>query len=354
MSEFSPQTSAEQPVDPGHFAAATRYLRVATRPRWLEFTLLFVPPVVLLAFPDRLLLATEIAILALFALSLDLILGYAGIVSLGHAAFFGFGAYMAGLLASAGWTEPLSGLIAAGIGSAILGFATSFLVLRGADLGRLMVTLGVAMVLGEVANRAAWLTGGADGLVGISMAPVFGLFEFDLFGRTGFLYAALVLIGLLALARHLMATRFGLRLRAIKGNRLRAQTLGVDVERDLVTIYTLAAAYAGIAGGLLAQTTQFVSLDVLEFHRSAEVLLVLIIGGAGYLYGGLLGAVVFRLMQDWLAVLTPQYWLFWLGLLLVTLVLVSRNGLRGMLERLALAGRFRSRRPTNPGHRGVR
>jgi branched-chain amino acid transport system permease protein len=349
MSEIPRQPSAEQPGDPGHLAAATRYLRDVTRPRCVEFTLLVVPPVVLLAFPDRLLLATEIAILALFALSLDLILGYAGIVSLGHAAFFGFGAYTAGLLASAGWTEPLSGLLAAGHGSACLGFATSFLVLRGADLGRLMVTLGVAMVLGEIANRAAWLTGGADGLVGISMAPVFGLFEFDIFGRTGFLNAAIALLFLLALARLLMATRFGLRLRAIKGNRLRAQALGVNVERDLVTIYTLAAAYAGIAGGLLAQTTQFVSLDVLEFHRSAEVLLVLIIGGAGYLYGGLLGAVVFRLMQDWLAGLTPQYWLFWLGLLLVTLVLVSRNGLRGLLEQLTLAGRAQSRRRAGAG-----
>ncbi|NNM71386.1 branched-chain amino acid ABC transporter permease [Enterovirga sp. DB1703] len=296
---------------------------------------------------DKHLLVSEIAILALFALSLDLILGYAGIVSLGHAAFLGLGAYVAGLLAKHGAGEPLLGLVAAAAAAALAGFATSFLVLRGADLTRLMVTLGVALVFGEIANQAAWLTGGADGLQGITMGPVLGLFEFDIFGRTAHAYTLVVLFILFLLARRVVHSPFGLSIMAIRDNPLRARAVGVPVNRRLVAIYTMAAAYAGVAGALLAQTTQFVSLDVLEFHRSADLILVLVIGGAGYLYGGLIGAVVFKLLQDAFATLTPQYWLFWIGLILVVLVLVGRerislhaHGVLGRIfGRLGLPGR---------------
>ncbi len=279
----------------------------------------------LVLFPTRHLILNEIAILALFAVSLDLILGFAGIVSLGHAAFFGFGAYVAGLLAKHVVGDPLLGLVVAGVGSAVLGFATSFLVLRGSDLTRLMVTLGVALVLGEIANQAAWLTGGADGLQGIVMSPILGLFEFDLFGQTAYAYSLTVLFLLFFLARRIVNSPFGVSLRAIRDNPLRAAGIGIPVNRRLIAIYTVSAAFAGIAGALLAQTTQFVSLDVLEFHRSADVLLVLVIGGTGYLYGGVIGAVLFRLVQDLLAGLTPQYWHFWIGLILVILVLVGRE-----------------------------
>jgi branched-chain amino acid transport system permease protein len=275
--------------------------------------------------PSRHLILNEIAILALFALSLDLILGYAGIVSLGHAAFFGFGAYAAGLFAKLAWGDPLAGLLVAIALSAFLGFLTSFLVLRGSDLTRLMVTLGVALVLGEIANQAAWLTGGADGLQGISMKPLLGYFEFDLFGTTAYAYSLTVLFALFALARRIVSSPFGASLRTIRDNPLRAAAIGVPVNRRLIAIYTVAAAYAGAAGALLAQTTQFVSLDVLEFHRSADVLLVLVIGGTGYLYGGIIGAVLFRLVQDALAGLTPHYWHFWVGLILVVVVLIGRE-----------------------------
>jgi branched-chain amino acid transport system permease protein len=292
--------------------------------------------------PDKHLLASEIAILALFALSLDLILGYAGIVSLGHAAFLGLGAYAAGLLAKHVVAEPVVGLLVAGAAAGLVGFVTSFLVLRGADLTRLMVTLGVALVFGEIANQASGLTGGADGLQGISMGPILGLFEFDIFGRTAHLYTLAVLFGLFLVARRVVRSPFGLSVTAIRDNSLRARAVGVPVNRRLVAIYTLSAAYAGIAGALLAQTTQFVSLDVLEFHRSADLILVLVIGGAGYLYGGLVGAVVFKLLQDAFATLTPQYWLFWIGLILVILVLVGRERItlhtHGVLGRVF--GRF--------------
>lgn len=277
--------------------------------------------------PERHLILNEIAIIGLFALSLDLILGYAGIVSLGHAAFFGLGAYTAGLLAKHGMGDPLLGLGAAMSSAAILGFVTSFLVLRGADLTKLMVTLGVALLLGEVANQASWLTGGADGLQGIAMGPVLGLFDFDIFGTTAYAYSLSVTFLLFVIARRIVVSPFGLSLRAVRDNPLRARAIGIPVDRRLVSIYTLAAAYAGAAGALLAQTTQFVSLDVLAFHRSADVLLVLVIGGVGYLYGGLIGAVLFKVLQDVLSSWTPQYWQFWIGLILVVLVLAGRERL---------------------------
>jgi len=293
----------------------------------------------LFLLPERHLILNEIAIVGLFAVSLDLILGYAGIVSLGHAAFFGLGAYTAGLLAKNVTGDPLLGLVAGGLAAAALGFVTSFLVLRGADLTRLMVTLGVALVLAEVANQASWLTGGADGLQGITMGPVLGLFEFDIFGTVAYAYSLAVLFVLFVVARRIVASPFGLSLRAIRDNSLRARAVGIAVNRRLVAIYTIAAFYAGCAGALLAQTTQFVSLDVIAFHRSADVLLVLVIGGVGYLYGGLLGAILFKVLQDLLSGWTPQYWQFWIGLILVVLVLAGRERMtervRGLWSRAA-------------------
>ncbi|HEU5293342.1 MAG TPA: branched-chain amino acid ABC transporter permease, partial [Burkholderiaceae bacterium] len=266
--------------------------RLAARSRWpvleIAFWLAALATVVLL--PGKHLILTEIAILALFALSLDLILGYAGIISLGHAAFFGFGAYVAGLLAKHGLiTEPLLALLVSGLAAMLLGFATSFLVLRGSDLTRIMVTLGVALVLREIANRYAGLTGGADGLQGVEIAPLLGLWRFDMFGHTAYAYTLAVLFVMFLLARRIVNSPFGLSLQSIKGNPLRAAAVGIPVNRRLVAIYTIAAGYAGIAGALLTQTTAFASLDVFAFDRSADLLLVLIIGGTGYLYGGLIG-----------------------------------------------------------------
>jgi branched-chain amino acid transport system permease protein len=288
-----------------------------------------------LVFPRNLLLLNEIAILALFALSLDLILGYAGIVSLGHAAFLGMGAYAAGLLAKYVTADPLAGLGMGMAAAGLLGLLTSPLVLRGSDLTRLMITLGVALILYELANSFSSLTGGADGLQGIMMAPVLGLFEFDIFGRTAYLYSLGVLFALFLIARRVTNSPFGLSLRAIRDNPLRASASGVPNARRLAAMYTLAAAYAGAAGALLAQTTQFVSLDVLDFHRSADLMLVLIIGGAGYLYGGLIGAIGFKLLQDTIATLTPQYWMFWIGLFLVLFVLGGREMIHGAVKATA-------------------
>jgi branched-chain amino acid transport system permease protein len=314
---------------------AAQGLARRARWRWPEIVLWLVAFGALLMPAGKYLILNEIAILALFTLSLDLILGYAGIVSLGHAAFFGAGAYTAGLLAKHVTGDPLAGLALATAVAAVLGFLTSFLVLRGSDLTRLMVTLGVALLLGKLPSALPHISGGADGLQGVIMGKLLGRFEFDLFGRTAYAYSLTTLFVLMLLARRIVHSPFGLSLMSIRRNALRAGALGVPVHSRLIAAYTLAAAYAGAAGALLAQTTAFVSLDVFEFHRSADVLLVLIIGGAGWLYGGIAGAVIYTALQDGFASLTPHYWQFWIGLFLVGFVMIGRQrfvgGLYGLL-----------------------
>lgn len=306
----------------------TARVRIAEVAFWLGALVAF------FVFPDYLLLGSQIMITALFALSIDLILGYAGIVSLGHAAFFGVGAYCAGLLATHGWGEPFSGLLAAAAAAGVLGYLASFLVVRGQDLTRLMITLGVCMLLFETANRFSGMTGGADGLQGMQMGKVLGLFAFDLYGRTAYLYTLAVLFALFCFARRLIGSPFGLALRGIRENPRRMPAIGSPVARRLITVYTIAAVIAGVAGALLAQTTQFVALDVLGFNRSAEILIILILGGTGRLYGGLIGALVFMVAQDHFSGVDPKYWQFWLGSFLVLIVLFARGGVLGGIDRL--------------------
>jgi branched-chain amino acid transport system permease protein len=301
-------------------------LRTARWRPW-EFVVWAVAFALPLVVPSHSLLVNEIAIVALFAMSLDLILGYTGIVSLGHAAFFGFGAYAAALFAKLVMPDPTVGLVFATVLSALLGLVASVTILRGSDLTRLMVTLGTALLLLELANKLDWLTGGADGLQGVVMGPVLGLFEFDLYGRTAAWYSLAVMLVLFLVMRRLVHSPFGATLKAIRDNRLRAMAIGIPVVSRLAVIYTVAAGIAGAAGALLAQTTGFASLDVLAFDRSADVLLMLVIGGVGWLYGGVAGAIVFKLLQTWLSAVTPQYWMFWIGLILVLLVLVGRDRL---------------------------
>ena len=319
-------------------SAAADGLQRAARWRWWEGALLLALLASWALLPAHALLLNEIAILALFAVSLDLILGYAGIVSLGHAAFFGFGAYTAALFAKLVMPDPWVGMGVAIAGTAALGAVCSLTVLRGSDLTRLMVTLGVASILYELANKLDWLTGGADGLQGVVMGPLltpFGGFEFDLYGRTAYGYTLFVLVVCLLIGRKLVHSPFGVSLQALRDNRLRTASIGLSVNARLVAVYTISAAFAGAAGALLAQTSGFASLDVFDFHRSAEVLLVLVIGGTGYLYGGIFGAIVFKLLHDLISAWTPQYWNFWLGIFLVTLVLVGR-------EKLIRPSRWRS------------
>ena len=304
--------------------------------RWqpLEVAFWLLPVVAYFLFPDYLVLATQILIAGLFAVSLDLILGYAGIVSLGHAAYFGVGAYTAGLLAVHGWGEPFSGLAAAAAVAAVVGFLVSFLVVRGQDLTRLMVTLGIGLMFYEAANKAAFVTGGVDGLSGVAMWKLAGLFDFDIYGRTAFWYALAVVFALFVLARRIVSSPFGLSLRGIREGPKRMPALGSPVPRRLVAIFTISASMAGVAGALLAQTTQFVGLDSLGFPRSAEIMIIVVLGGVGRLYGALIGAAVFMVAKDYLSGLNPVYWQFWIGMLLVVVVLFGKGGVMGRSEAL--------------------
>ena len=284
-------------------------------------------------WPKHLPLASQVLIAGLFTLSYDLILGYSGILSLGHAAYFGIGAYAAGLLAQNGWGEPLSGLLAAGACAGLTGFLTSFLVVRGQDLTRLMVTTAIGLLLFELANRLSSITGGVDGLLGIEMAPLLGAFRFDMYGRTAYGYCLAVTFLLFLGVRRLVHSPFGWSLRGMRDNPARMLALGYPVSHRLIAVYSLSSAIAGVAGALLTQTTQFVSIDVFSFGRSADVMVMLIVGGAGMLYGGLVGAAVFTLAYHYLSALNPVYWQFWLGAFLIAIVLVGRGGVLGAWAR---------------------
>ncbi|MBX6318500.1 branched-chain amino acid ABC transporter permease [Pigmentiphaga sp.] len=284
--------------------------------------------------PDKLVLISQILITGLFAVALDIALGYAGILTVGHAAFFGVGAYLAGLLAKHGWGEPFSGLVLALVACAILGYLLSYLIVRGSDLTRLMITIGVCVLLFELANRLTPITGGADGLQGVEMWPVFGQFRFDLWGKTAFLYTLGVVLLCFLLVRLMLRSPFGLVLRGIHDNRRRMMAIGSPVDSRLRVAYCFSAAIAGVAGALLAQTTQFVGLEMLSFNRSAEILIILILGGTGRLYGGLIGALLYMTVHDFFSDFDPKFWMFWLGIFLIVVVMIGRGGVLGVLSKV--------------------
>ncbi len=324
----------------GALAGPQQYLRAQQRWRaieivfWLSLLLPFV------VTPNYLVLASQVAITALFALSLDLILGYAGIVSLGHAAFFGFGAYTAGILSKHGWGEPLTGLLISGFAAGLLGYLMSFIIARFRHLALIMITLGFGFLLLELANSLGWLTGGADGLQGVKTWPLLGMFKFDLWGVTSYWYSLIVLFILFLVCRRLINSPFGLSLRGIRENAVRMRAVGAESRAHLQKIYTISAAIAGIAGALLTQTTDTVSLGVLNFERSADVLVILILGGAGRLYGGIIGAIIFLVARDQFSGINPQYWYFPIGVLLVVVVLFLPNGILGGLAQIVESERW--------------
>ena len=312
----------------GNATAAGEFFerQIRWRPLEIAFWLATLLPFVLA--PNHLSLASQIAITALFALSLDLILGYAGLVSLGHAAYFGVGAYTAGLLSRHYVGEPLTGLLLSGITAGIVGYASSHVIVRFRHLALIMLTLGFGLLLYEAANSASALTGGADGLQGVRISPLLG-FKFDLYGRTAYAYSLAVLFLVFLVARRIIHSPFGLALRGIRENATRMPAIGAASQAHLRKVYTLSAVMAGIAGALLTQTTSTVSLEVLSFGRSADVLVILILGGAGRLYGGILGAIIYMVARDQFSGINPQYWYFWIGLLLVAVVMFLPNGILG-------------------------
>jgi branched-chain amino acid transport system permease protein len=317
-------------------AANTHAAAFGRRARWRPAEIVFWIAVagIYFVFPHHLVLASQILITALFALSLDLLLGYGGMISLGHAAFFGIGAYAAGIMATHGWNEPITGLIASAAIAALFGYVTGFIIVRLNGVALLMVTMGLGLLVAELANVEENITGGSDGMSGIDLSPILGRFAFDMLGRAAFVYVLVIVFIGFALVRRVVHSPFGLSLQGYRENPARMAQIGAPMASRLRLVNAMAAGLAGLAGALLTQTTQFVGLDYIGFERSAEVLIILILGGGGRLYGGLVGALVFMVGRNVFSEANPQYWYFWLGLLLVLIVLFMPSGLLGGADRI--------------------
>ncbi|MDQ2084358.1 branched-chain amino acid ABC transporter permease [Xanthobacteraceae bacterium Astr-EGSB] len=314
-------------------ARARRFLAAHARLRPTEALPWLVAVAAFFVFPDRLTFGSQVLVMALFALSLDLVLGYAGILTLGHAAFFGIGAYTVGLLAARlDWTEPLTGLLAAATCAGFAGALSGVVLLRYRGLTLLVLTLSTTFILQEFGNVFDRVTGGYDGLPGLSFSPVLGVFDYDLFGRTAYLYALAVLFVCFCLARAIVVSPFGRSLVGIRENTARMHSIGAPVHGRLLVAYTVSAALAGVAGALHAHTNAFVTLSVFDFENSAGVLVMLILGGTGRLYGAFWGAVVYMVLQDSLAKFSPAFWQAGVGLLLIVTVLFARAGILGLVE----------------------
>ena len=321
----------------GLSATITPLDHIARRSAWRPLEIVFWA-LTLLPFyltPDYLQLASQIAITALFAISLDLILGYGGLVSMGHAAFFGLGAYAAGLFSKHVWGEPLSGLLLAAVIAGVFGYFLSFIIATVRGLALIMITMGIGQLMLEAANSAGKITGGADGLQGVKTWPLFNAIRFDLYGNTAYGYSLAALFVCFLVARRITNSPFGLSLQGIRENSTRMLAIGAPNNAHVRKIFTIAAVMAGIAGALLTQTTETVSLETLSFQRSADLLVVLILGGVGRLYGGIVGAVIYMVARDHFSGVNPQYWYFWIGMLLIAVVVFLPNGLLGGASRLA-------------------
>ena len=326
----------EAAVAAGSKSPAARVLMRRHRLRWWEALPWIVAIVFYFAYPDYLGFGAELLVTILFALSLDLALGYAGIITLGHAAFFGTGAYTVGMLASYDiWTEPITSLLLAALAAALVGLLSGLVLLRTKGLTLLMLTLCTMALLEQIANMAHAYTGGFDGLPSLPIAPVLGLFEFNpLYADTQYLFSLGVLFVCFVFVRTLVYSPFGQSLTGIRENLLRMHAVGSPVRQRLVVCYAISAALAGVAGGLWAQTNEYVNLSALGLDRAATVLIVLILGGYGRLYGAFIGAVVYLALEHFLAQIYPTAWQLGLGLLLVLIALFARNGILGLGEAL--------------------
>jgi len=288
-------------------------------------------------------LATQVFVMVLFALSLDLLVGYAGIVTLGHAGLFGMGGYTAGILSVHGFTDPLLTALCAMVTAAVTGLVFGVAMLRTKGLTLLMLTMASAFLLYEIANKATGLTGGEDGLQGVSFAPVFGLFAFDFRGKTAFFYTLTILFLAFAFVQALIKSPFGWSLRGIRENDARMVAIGCPIMLRRLIVYVIASALAGLAGALQTQSTQFVSLYSLSFDLSGSVLIMLILGGSGRLYGSFVGVPVFMLAQDILAKQDPANWFLGQGLILIGMVMLAPGGILGVGQRVVAAIRARRR-----------
>ena len=282
--------------------------------------------------PSYLPLGAYVLIIILFALSLDLILGYGGIVTLGHAAYFGLGAYAAGVFAIRVSGDPLLGLLVAAVAAGLFGLATGAVILRTHGLALLMLTLAIVSIVFEVANKWTSVTGGTDGLHSVPIQPILGTFRFDMFGKIAYLYCLIALVAGWWIVRTIVHSPFGMALAGTRENDVRMHAIGAPVYRRRLTAYTISAMLAGIAGALLTQTTQFVGLSVVAFELSGELLVMLVLGGVRRIYGAFLGPLVFIVARDYLAKQSPEYWTLGIGVLLIVIVMFARGGILGLVD----------------------
>jgi branched-chain amino acid transport system permease protein len=292
---------------------------------------------VYLLLPDYVSLGTSVLTMVLFALSLELALGYAGIISLGHAAPYGVGAYAAAICAIHLTPDPIIGLLVATAVAGLVGLITGALILHTHGMTLMMLTLAVSSLIAETANRAHAITGGDDGLKLPDLAPLLGHFRFDLWGHTAYLYSAVVLLVWFLLSVRIAGSPFGRSLNGIRQNDRRMRAIGTPVWRRLVAAYVISAAMAGTAGALSAQATGSVGTNSLGLLTSGTVLMVLVLGGMRRLYGAFIGATLYVVVQDFAAEIDPFRWMFVIGGLLMGTVLVLENGIAEIPE---LLGRF--------------
>jgi branched-chain amino acid transport system permease protein len=307
------------------------------RPRWfLSLPAAAITAIIVYAavyriiLPNELALLNRMAIMALFVLSLDLVVGYCGVVTLGHMALFGSGAYAAAISANAGVNSPLELLLLGAAAGGLSGLISGALILRARGFSQLVLSIAIVQLMQALANKAQRLTGGSDGLSGIEPAAIFGLFRFDIYGRTASALAIGLLVSILIVLIRVVRSPFGLTCQAIRQEEGRVRAMGVSVFPRLLTMFTLSGVVAGVAGALSAVSTGVVALDSLSFEKSAEALVMLILGGRGTLFGGVLGAAVFVWFEHFFANANPFHWTVLLGLLLITVVLVLPNGLIGL------------------------
>ena len=286
-------------------------------------------------FPDNLAFLTRVISVALLVLSLDLIVGYCGVASLGQGALYGAGAYAAGIACVHGITDPvLLILIGAGAGAA-MGLLMGAIMLRAHGLPQLVLSIAIVQLLHEAANKASSITGGSDGLSGMSPAPLFGLFEFDLWGRSAYLFGLGLLLIVFAVLRFVTRSPFGMVCRGLKEDPLRISALGIYAFPVLLKMFVISGTVAGMGGALAAIATQVVGLDSVSFEVSANALVMLVLGGIGHLYGALIGTVIFMALEHIVAAINPFHWMTLVGAVLIAIVLFAPRGLSGTLDEFA-------------------
>ncbi|NKN38684.1 branched-chain amino acid ABC transporter permease [Agrobacterium sp. a22-2] len=294
-------------------------------------------------FPSNLALLTRIIGTALLVLSIDLVTGYCGVATLGHAALFGAGAYGAGIAAAHfGITEPVTMTLIGAAAGALAGLVSGAIILRAHGLSQLVLSIAVIHLFHEAANKASAWTGGSDGLADIMPDALLGIFEFDLWGRTAYIYGVVLLVVIFVLLRLVVRSPFGMLCRGIKEDPIRVHAMGASVNSTLLKMYVISGMVAGVGGALNAISTQVVGLDSLSFTLSAEALVMLVLGGTGSLFGALIGTVSFMWFEDLVSAANPFHWLTMVGALLIAVVLFAPRGLYGSAA--LLLSRLKERR----------